>query len=176
MKPQKMILRLSLSLLVLILLADVSSPVLASPSKTAITGYGDLQPAASSGTTWTDGAGNFHFRSLTFSGNVALQGEGMNIRGTQTLVLNGYADPTQSGPFTGTYTISAGVDGKDAILWAGRIEGFSINAISYARIVAQGQGPYLGTQLKLNFIENAATPGNPDPQTFQLEGQILDRQ
>lgn len=176
MKPQKMILRLSLSFLVLILLASVSSPVLASASKTAITGYGDLQPAGSSGTTWTDGAGNSHFRSLTFSGNVTLQGEGMDIRGTQTLVLSGYADPTHSGPFTGTYTISSVVNGKDTILWAGRIEGFSINAISFARIVAQGQGAYLGSQLKLNFIENAATPENPDPQTFQIEGQILDRQ
>jgi hypothetical protein len=174
MKRTKIARILLLSLLVIALLVGIQSTALARPTKTAVTGTGDLPPVPSTGVTWTDGAGNFHFRNLTFTGNVSLHGEGIAIQGTQTLVIDGYADPTQSGPFRGVYTIRAVVDGKDTILWDGRIEGFSMYAQSFANIVAQGQGPFKGTQLKLDFVENTPTPENPAPQTFQLAGQVLD--
>ncbi len=174
MKHPRMARIFILSLLVIALLAGMQAPALARPSKITVTGTGDLPPVPSSGATWTDGAGNFHFRGLTFTGSISLQGDSFAVQGTQTLVIDGYADSTQSGPFHGVYTIRAVVNGKDTILWDGHIEGFSMYTQSFANIVARGQGSFSDTQLKLDFVENTPTPQNPDPQTFQLVGQILD--
>ncbi len=171
MKHKKSVFNLILALMVVALLASVHSPVVASTSKAAITGFGNLSSEPISGKIWADAAGNFHFRDLTFRGDIWLEGDEA-IQGTQTLEITGCADPTQSGPFTGRYTIRA-LEGT--VLWSGVIEGYSLNAISVARVVAQGRGPYAGTQLKLAIFEDAATEENPDPQTFQMQGQILVR-
>ena len=171
MKRRIMIQALIVSLLVMSMLAGAQSSVLARSSKAVVTGSGDLSSEPISGKIWADAAGNFHFRELTFTGNIRLEGD-ETIQGTQTLELTGYADPTQSGPFTGRYTIR---DLEGTVLWTGLIEGYSLNAISVARVVAQGRGPYAGTQLKLSIFEDAPTEENPDPQTFQIEGQILVR-
>lgn len=171
MKHKKIVPNLVLALMVVALLASIHSPVVARPNKGAVTGFGNLSSEPISGKIWADAAGNFHFRELTFTGDIWLEGYEA-IQGTQTLELTGYADPTQSGPFTGRYTIH---DLEGTVLWTGLIEGFSLNAISVARVVAQGKGPYAGTQLKLAIFEDAATEENPDPQTFQMQGQILDR-
>ena len=170
MKHKKIVFNLVMALVVVALLASIHSPVVAT-SKAAVTGFGNLSSEPISGKIWADAAGNFHFRELTFTGDISLEGYEA-IQGTQTLELTGYADPTQSGPFTGRYTIR---DLEGTVLWTGVIEGFSLNAISVARVVAQGRGPYAGTQLKLSIFEDAATEENPDPQTFHMEGQILDR-
>jgi len=163
---------LVVSLIVAAMLAVNQAPVMARPGTGTVTGSGSLSSQPVSGTIWADGAGNFHFRKLTYTGNVFLEGD-VTIQGTQTLELTGYADPTQSGPFTGRYTIC---DLEGTVLWTGVIEGYSLNAISVARVVAQGKGPYAGTQLKLSIFEDAPSGEIPDPQTFYIEGKILDRQ
>ncbi len=155
--------------LVAVLLAAFPAPAAARAAQVYVSGAGDLFNGPTGGETRPDGAGNFHFRDRVYSGAIALAGDGVAIQGTQTLVLMGYADPNGSGPFSGTYTISAG--GK--VLFSGRIYGFTEFGLSYARVVTEGQGAFAKTQLKLNVIEDAPTENNPDPQTFGLEGQIL---
>lgn len=173
MKQIRMVQVLTAALLVFALLASVQSPVLAQPAKIAVTGTGDLLGSTPEGAVWADGAGNFHFRDMTYTGNISLHGQGFDLEGTQTWVLTGYADPSGSGPFSGTITIRGQVDGQETTLWEGRIYGFSQFGLSYARVVAHGQGVYTGGQLKLDVIENTPTETDPDPQVFQLNGQVL---
>src|SRR5512133_308429 len=169
MKQIRMVQVLTGALLVFALLASIQSPVVARPTKIALSGMGDLLGSTPEGTLWTDGAGNFHFRDMTYTGSIALHGQGFDLEGTQTWVLTGYADPAGSGPFSGTVSISGQVNGQETMLWEGRIYGFSQYGLSYARVVAQGEGG----QLKLDVIEAMPTETTPDPQVFELNGQLL---
>jgi hypothetical protein len=169
MKQIRMVQVFMAALLVFALLASIQSPVVARPVKIALSGTGDLLGSLPEGTVWTDGAGNFHFRDMLYSGNISLHGDGFDLEGTQTWVLTGYADPSGSGPFSGTITIRWQVNGQETTLWEGRIYGFSQYGLSYARVVAQGDGG----QLKLDVIEATPTEANPDPQVFELNGQVL---
>lgn len=169
MKQIRMVQVVMAALLVVALLASIQSPVVARPAKIALSGMGDLLGSTPEGTHWTDGAGNYHFRDMTYTGAIALHGQGFDLVGTQTWVLTGYADPNGSGPFSGTVTIRGQVNGQETMLWEGRIYGFSQYGLSYARVVAQGDGG----QLKLDVVEVTPTEANPDPQVFELNGQLL---
>ena len=92
----------------------------------------------------------------------------LNLTGDLTMKLSCTLAPPGSGPCKGPVTITD-VDGT--VLWEGRVHLMVVAMISSGQIVAQGRGPFEGTQLKLDVQEREDLGPNPD--VFKLTGRLL---
>jgi len=155
-------------------LIAVQAPALAKATRTDVTGVSDTLDGMVGGDVFADGNGNLHFKQAAFAGGFALQGDGVDIEGTQVLALTGVVDETFSGPLAGSFEVTSKVGGVETVIWAGSVHGHLEQLSFTGHVVAQGQGPYAGLKLKLQMQEIPATPGNPNPELFDLSGSILD--
>ena len=166
----------AVSLLAIVLLANVLGPALAKSTVTDVEGRADLLGGPPVGEIRPDAAGNLHLRNYTATGSLFLDGGHIRIDGKNTMVLNGNVDSTLTGPLSGTYTVLTDIGGQDTVIWEGRVHGNVVNAIFSGKVVAQGRGPYAGMQLKLDILEDLPSPGDPNPERFTVVGQILNPQ
>ncbi len=155
-------------------LIAAQAPALAKAIRTDVTGVSDTLDGMIGGDVVADGNGKLHFKQAAFAGGFALQGDGVDIQGTQVLVLTGVVDETFSGPLAGSFVVTKDVGGVETLIWAGSVHG-RLEQLSFTgQVVAQGQGPYAGLKLKLHMQEIPGTPDNPNPEVFDLTGSILD--
>jgi hypothetical protein len=159
------------TVLPLVVLLAVSPAAMATPPVLIpVTGVADLLDGQVGGDLVPDQEGNLHLRQAAFRGRFALHGEGVDIQGTQLLVLTGALDETLSGPVAGHFTVTVIADGQPTVVWQGTIYGF-VKALSFTGwAIAHGTGPYAGQTLTLAFQERPATPTNPNPEVFDLAG------
>jgi hypothetical protein len=164
------------AVVLLVMLFTVSPTALAAPpERVTMTGVGDLLGGQVGGDLVPDAAGHLHLRQAAFRGSFALEGGGISIKGAEVIVLNGVLDATLSGPVAGTLTIATGITPESTTLWQGTIHG-RVNALIFTgQAVAHGVGPYAGQHLKLTYQERPATPGNPNPEIFDLTGVLSGR-
>jgi hypothetical protein len=158
------------------LVVSIPGSVLARGTLTVVEGRADLLDDVEGAEPRSDSAGNLHFHQVLAQGDFSLQGDGIAIDGTQTLVLNGSVDRSFSGPFSGTFTVRTLLEGQDTVIWEGHVHGQVVHLIFTGRITAHGQGPFAGMLLQLDVQEDDPTPETPNPETFDLTGWILDPQ
>jgi hypothetical protein len=156
------------------ILMAVQVLVSARPTRTGVTGFSDVQNEPIGGEIVQDAAGNFHIKQFAQRGNFELEeieGGDFAIQGTQVLVLNGVLDETGSGPIAGRFTVTAEVDGVEAVIWEGTVHGVLEKLHFTGEIKAHGRGPYAGLILTLDVVEIEPTETTEE---FALTGSILD--
>jgi hypothetical protein len=168
--------RLSLTALLCGALLTFGQPALAAPpERIPVVGVSDLLGGQVGGAIVPDKGGNLHLKKAAFVGGFELHGDGVDISGSQQLVLTGVLDRTLSGPVAGRFSVTAVVNGRPATIWEGAIHG-RIRSLSFTgRAIAHGEGPYAGQKLVLHFLERPATPENPNPEVFDLTGTVTRR-
>lgn len=164
---------LVLSALIIGLVVSIPGSVLARATITAVEGLADLSDGVLGGEVWSDSAGNMHFQHFSEKGNFSLQGDEIDINGKQILVLNGKLNPSLTGPFSGTFTVSTIIEGQDTVIWEGRVHGQVVELIFTGRITAHGRGPFAGMLLHLGIQEDTSGP-EPNSEIFNLTGWLLD--
>lgn len=165
---------LFVSLLISGFLITMRASALARAARTEVTGVSDVLTGIVGGEVFTDGNGKLHLMQVAFAGGFALQGSDIDIQGNQVLVLTGILDETLSGPASGSFVVTSDVGGAETVIWAGSVHGYLEQLSFNGQVVAQGEGPYAGLQLKLQMQEIPSTPDNPNPEVFDLNGSILD--
>jgi hypothetical protein len=163
----------AVGLLLVALFIAVQAPVSAEATRTDVSGVSDVLEGIIGGEVAVDANGKLHLKKTAFAGGFSLQGDGIDIQGHQVLALTGVLDHTLSGPATGSFVVTGDVGGVETVIWAGSIHGYLEQLSFTGQVVAQGQGPYSGLQLKLQMQEVAATPENPNPEVFDMSGSIL---
>ena len=162
---------LNLTALLLGVLLTISPRATAAPAeRVPVTGLSDLLGGQVGGDLVPDAHGNLHLETAAFRGSFALHGDGVDIVGSQQVVLYGVLDQTLSGPVAGSFTITAELDGQPTTIWKGTIHGVVDALIFTGQASAHGMGPYAGQRLTLYFQERAATPETPNPEVFDLAG------
>jgi hypothetical protein len=153
------------SLLTLALIVGVPGLVLAKATKVEVTGElaGAWDPP--SGVQWWSRPGRLHITDTDFKGYFNLPDLG--VEGHHTMVLSCSLErPPGTGPCKGPITIREEEGGT--VLWEGQVFLYVVEMVSSGQIVAQGRGPFEGTQLKLDVQEIG---GSTD--VFELTGRLL---
>ena len=158
------------ALLIAGLFVSIQQPVLAKATTIEVTGVSDVHGCVLGGAIVPDEEGNLHVQNYTQTGRFALQGDGIDIRGTQILVLTGILDATGSGFIEGSWIVISEVG---TVIWEGSTHGHVEQLSFTGEITGRGKGPYTGMKLTLDVQEIPAAPDNPNPEAFDLSGYIL---
>ena len=107
---------------------------------------------------------------MPLKGNFLVTGDGIELEGFASGVLNAEIDANLNGAIHGPFTVTQLIKGKEKVIFQGAYSGTLTELRASGQIVLQGRGHCAGSSIVVSFLET-----DNNTEVFTLTGDLFER-